>query len=83
MSSKIIQIIPAPPNMLAKWEPTIEGENEEYSPIVCFALLEAEDGFTWVTPMSIDSEGNVDDVTEFSNFGGIMVPEFKGVTDGD
>lgn len=33
MQSKIIQIIPAPPNVWVRWKPTEKGEQEEYSPI--------------------------------------------------
>lgn len=72
MPNKIIQIIPVSSNMWAKWEPTSKGENEEYSPIVCLALMEDDDGGTWVTPMSISEDGEIDDIIEFSNFGGIV-----------
>lgn len=71
MPSKIIQIIPAPPNMWARWKPTENVEKEDYSPIVCLALMEGEDGGTWVTPMSIGEDGGINDVMEFSNFGGV------------
>lgn len=83
MPSKIIQIIPAPPNMWARWKPTENVEKEEYSPIVCLALMEDEDGGTWVTPMSIGEDGEIDDVMDFSNFGGLVLPKFKGANDGD
>lgn len=80
MPSKIIQIIPARPNMWATWDPTSKGENEEYSPIVCLALMEDDDGGTWVTPMSISEDGEIDNIMEFSNFGGIVLPKFNGHT---
>lgn len=77
MPSKIIQIIPAPPNMWAMWKPTENGEQEDYSPIVCLALMEDEDGGTWVTPMSIGEDGEIHGVMDFSNFGGVALPKFK------
>lgn len=83
MPDKIIQIIPAPPNMWAVWKPTENIEKEEYSPIVCLALMEDEDGGTWVTPMSICEDGGIDDVMDFMNFGGVVLPKFKEADDGD
>lgn len=81
MPSKIIQIIPAPPNMWARWKPTEKGEKEEYSPIACLALMEDKDGGTWVTPMSICEDGEIGDVADFSNFGGLVLPKFKEAPD--
>lgn len=81
MYSKIIQIIPATPNMWVRWQPTENGEKEEYSPIACLALMEDEDGGTWVSPMSIGEDGEIDNVTDFSNFGGVVLPEFKEAND--
>lgn len=81
MNSKIIQIIPAPPNMFARWKPTENVEKEEYSPIICLALMEDEDGGTWVTPMSIGEDGEIDNVADFMNFGGLLLPKQpQGVT---
>lgn len=77
MQSKIIQIIPAPPNMWARWKPTEKGEQEEYSPIVCLALMEDKDGCTYVSPMSIAEDGEINDVMDFCNFGGVVLPKFK------
>lgn len=81
MNSKIIQIIPATPNMWARWQPIENGEKEEYSPIACLALMEDEDGMTRVTPMSIGEDGEIDDVMKFRNFGGVVLPEFKEAND--
>lgn len=81
MPSKIIQIIPAPPNMWVRWKPTEIVEKEDYSPIVCLALMEDEDGFTWAIPMSIGEDGAIYDVMDFSNFGGLVFPKFKEETD--
>lgn len=81
MPSKIIQIIPAPPNMWARWEPTEEGEQEEHSPIVCLALMEDEDGFRWVAPMDICEGGEICDVSDIYNFCGVVLPKFKEATD--
>lgn len=81
MPGKIIQIIPAPSNMWARWKPTENGEKEEYSPIACLALMEDEDGYTFVTPMSIFKDGEINDVMDFSNFGGVVLPKFKEVAD--
>lgn len=84
MQSKIIQIIPSLPNMWARWKPTEKGEVGEYSPIVCLALMQDEDGGTWVTPMSIGEDGEIDDVMDFSNFGGVVLPKFKeAIKEGD
>lgn len=74
MPSKIIQIVPAPPGMWARWNPTENVKKEEYSPIVCLALIEDEGVNTYVTPMSISEDGEIQDVFEFSNFGGILLP---------
>lgn len=57
MADKIIQIIPAPPDMWAIWEPTEKGEKTEYSPVVCLALHQGEEGGTWVTPMVMFGDG--------------------------
>lgn len=71
MNDKIIQIIPAPSNMWAKWEP-VDGKEEEPSPIVCLALMENECGFTYVTPMTCFESAEIENVTDFDNFGGIV-----------
>lgn len=74
MDSKIIQIIPAPPNILAKWGPD-EGGEMEYSPIVCLSLMEDEDGGTCVTPMAIGEDGGIYDVFDATYFGGLLLPK--------
>lgn len=74
MSSKIIQIIPASPNMWDKWEPD-GGEEMDCSPIVCLALMEDEDGGTCVTPMAIGEDGGIYDVFDATNFGGLLLPK--------
>lgn len=48
---------------------------------MCLALMEDEDGGTWVTPMEIGEDGEITDVMVFSNFGGVVLPKFKEVTD--
>lgn len=79
MSSKIIQIIPATPNMWAIWMPTKYGEETEYSPIVCLALMEDEDGGTYVTPMAATLDGEIDNPMDVANFGGIVFSEDPAV----
>lgn len=72
---EIIQIIPAPSNMFVRlWQ----GENEqaEYGKIVCLALIKDFDGLTYVTPMTLlEEEGTIENVHDFSNFGGIVWSE--------
>lgn len=72
MQSKIIQIIPAPPNMWARWEPD-DGEEVEFSPIICLALMESGNGSTYVSPMvCFADDGLIEEATDFRNFGGIV-----------
>lgn len=80
MNSKILQIIPAPPNMWARWEPE-EGEEAEYSPVVCLALVE-EDGATCVAPMVAFGDGTIERPTDFSNFGEFEFRKIEEVADG-
>lgn len=72
MAEKIIQIIPAPPNMWAKWEPFEVGGEVEFGRIVCLALVEDNDGQR-VSPMVLlEDEASIQEVFDFSNFGGIV-----------
>lgn len=73
---EIIQIIPAPPNMFVR---LVQGENEkdEYGKIVCLALIKDFDGTTYITPMMLLEEGTIENVHDFSNFGGIVWSESK------
>ena len=80
MNSKILQIIPAPPNMWARWEPE-EGEEAEYSPVVCLALVE-EDGATCVAPMVAFGNGTIESPMDFSNFGEFEFRKIEEVADG-
>jgi len=58
---KIIQIIPTGRELYSKYE----DEGEEFTtPIVCFALIEYEDGEREVVPMNIDSVGTIDLLTK-------------------
>lgn len=82
MPSKIIQIIPAPPNMWARWEPDDGGELE-YSHVVCLALMQEEDGGTYVTPMVAFLDGDILNPLDFSNFGGIEFRKFEVSDDGN
>lgn len=82
MHSKIIQIIPAPPNMWARWEPD-DGEELEYSPVVCLALMQEKDGGTYVTPMVAFLDGDILNPLDFSNFGGIEFRKFEVSDDGN
>lgn len=50
MDDRILQIIPAPPNMWVKWEPEADECEVDFAPVVCLALKEFEGG-TYVTPM--------------------------------
>lgn len=73
-TDRIIQIIPALPNMWARWKPTGEKDEPdtvEFGPVACLALIENSYGQS-VVPMSIDSDGEIDNVWEFTNFGGIV-----------
>lgn len=57
---KIIQIIPTGRELYSKYE----DEGEEFTiPIVCFALIEYENGEREVVPMDMDSVGNIDLLT--------------------
>lgn len=68
---KIIQIIPAPPNMFVKWKQTEDCEENELSPVVCLALKDCE-GVTLVSPMVAFESGEIEDAFEFSNYDGIV-----------
>lgn len=71
MDDKIIQIIPAPFPIWAKWKPVDDEDKEEFSPVICFALKEYQNG-RFIVPMSISEDGEISDVFEFENFGGIV-----------
>lgn len=72
MADRIIQIIPAPPDMWARWSPGECCENNSFSRIVCLALKEHEDGTDVVPMVIIEDDGEIMDVFDFSNFGGIV-----------
>lgn len=67
---KIIQIIPVNKELYSKYE----DDGKEFTiPIVCFALVEYEDGTREVIPMDMDSEGTID-VTNTNLIGIINKP---------
>lgn len=76
---RIIQIIPAPPNMFVKWKQTDNVEENEISHVVCLALKEVED-ITLVSPMVAFESGEIEDAFEFSNYDGIVFQNYGGVT---
>ena len=78
--NRIIQIIPAPPNMFARWNLTENGEEDELSPIICLALKECEGG-TFVVPMVAFENGEIEEVWEFSNYDGLCFPKYQYMED--
>lgn len=83
MPDRIIQIIPAPPNMWVKWNPAGKDCDVDFGRIVCLALMENGK----IVPMTVfEDDGIIADATGFSNFGGIVFSEYtirKVDTDGD
>ena len=75
MGERIIQIIPAPPNLWARWESMVEGEEAKYSQVVCLALVDDGEG-TFVSPMvAFEDCGEIEDVRYISNFDRIVFSE--------
>lgn len=66
---KIVQIIPAPADMLLRYRED-DGEMSRYRPL-CLALVEYEDGGTEIKLMDIDSTGWIDYADTACNFDGI------------
>lgn len=70
MNNKILQIIPAPVGMCARYE----DENGMFTtPIVCLALFE-EDGYRYVEPMDMIDNGVIGSACG-ANFKGIVFKE--------
>ena len=66
---KIIQIIPAPADMILRYRED-DGEMFQCRPL-CLALVECEDGATYVRIMDTDMHGEIDFSNDSSNFDGI------------
>ena len=66
---KIVQIIPAPNNLYARYKET-DGE-QFLDKVVCLALIEDEDGYRYVAPMIVMDE-SITDVGGISNFQDIV-----------
>lgn len=66
---KIIQIIPAPADMLLRYRED-DGEKSRWRPL-CLALVEYEDGDTEIKLVDIDADGYIDFAEDASNFDGI------------
>lgn len=65
MDYKIIQVIPNTKELMASYK---DEKGIHYSNIVCFALVEYEDGEREVKPMDIGSDGMIDFPDTCSNF---------------
>lgn len=72
---RIIQIIPAPAGMMARYCGVDEGEKyETLCPVVCFALMEGPRGDHYVRPMSMTTgDGFVDFVDDSGDFSDIVL----------
>lgn len=64
MKGRIIQIIPAPDDLRAKYE---DGGEIHYSKVLCIALK--EDGS--ISLIDIDHDGWIDEIDNVSNYRGI------------
>lgn len=72
---EIIQIIPAPEGMYAKYAGEDNGEEyESHIPIVCLALVE-QDGYRYVQAVDMDSTGLSSFPEEMANFECILWKE--------
>lgn len=64
----IIQIIPAPADMIA----TYDSVPDLYERVVCLALVEDENGERTVKPMDCMYDGEISFCTESDNFKGVI-----------
>lgn len=76
---KILQIIPAPADMLAMFRDDDTGTAYP-SRVVCLALMEDADGYRCVTAMTADADGVIDDAGEASNFCGFCFTNTEDIT---
>ena len=69
---KILQIIPAPPGMMALYD---DGGKELTEPVVCLALVEYEDEIVGrgVLAMAADDTGMIEACETASNFKGLRI----------
>ena len=68
-SDKIVQIIPAPADMWARFKAD-EGDGGACR-VVCLALVENGDGCRDVRPMTADGDGVIEFAGTYSNFDGL------------
>lgn len=69
MDRKILKIVPAPADM---WVSHVNDGETNYSRVVCLALIEDSEASRYVSPMIEGDGGTLDEVSVYSDIGGIV-----------